>query len=86
MITGDIKETAQAIAKELGIITDEQFLTKSFSGNEFELLPPYKKSEILHQLQKEVGGLVISRSEPKHKRHLVQELRNMVFNLSYLDD
>ena len=83
MITGDIRETAQAIGKELGIITEEQFETRSFTGNEFEQFTPYKKGEIFQQVLKEVGGLVISRSEPKHKRHLVQELRDMVVIIKF---
>ena len=39
MITGDSKETAVAIAKQLNIIEDGQDVTKScFTGSEFEEL------------------------------------------------
>jgi Ca2+-transporting ATPase len=76
MITGDIKETAQAIGSELGIISEEQFQTRSYSGNEFEQMNPIVRQEILQSTIKEVGGLCISRSVPVHKMHLVQELRD----------
>lgn len=37
MITGDIKETAESIAKDVGILRDTDNLKeRSFTGNEFE--------------------------------------------------
>ena len=36
MITGDIKETAQSIAKDIGIISEHEIKDRSFTGLEFE--------------------------------------------------
>ena len=75
MITGDAKETAIAIAKELDILTPSQDLTKCcFTGSEFQSLNAEKKKEIL----KGGHGKVFSRVEPRHKRELVKILIEMV--------
>ena len=48
MITGDSKETAVAIAKQLNIITEDQDISKScFTGNEFEKMTADQKKNIL---------------------------------------
>lgn len=48
MITGDSKETAIAIARELNILRDGQDTTKScFTGAEFEKLNDKEKKQIL---------------------------------------
>lgn len=40
MITGDIKETAQSIASEIGILQgEEDYPTRSFTGKEFVEMP-----------------------------------------------
>jgi Ca2+-transporting ATPase len=71
MITGDSKETAIAIAKELGILAPSQNSAQScFTGQEFEELPAEKKTAAL----KAKGGKVFSRVEPRHKRELVKML------------
>jgi P-type Ca2+ transporter type 2C len=72
MITGDSKETAVSIAKELQII-DSDGPTISFTGTEFEALTPEKKREALSG----TGGKVFSRVEPRHKRELVKILIDM---------
>lgn len=69
MITGDAKETAVAIAKELNII-DEDGPNVSFTGMEFEALTPEKKKQAVGG----AGGKVFSRVEPRHKRELVKIL------------
>lgn len=40
MITGDSKETAVSIAKELEIINESEAVSSSFTGTEFEALTP----------------------------------------------
>lgn len=73
MITGDSKETAVAIAKEINII-DQDGPNTSFTGQEFERLSPEQKRAALGG----VGGKVFSRVEPRHKRELVKILIEMV--------
>jgi len=75
MITGDAKETAVSIAKELKIISENADLSKTcFTGAEFEALSQSKKESVL----KGSSGKVFSRVEPRHKRELVKILINMV--------
>jgi Ca2+-transporting ATPase len=69
MITGDSKETAVAIAKEL-LIIEQDGPNTSFTGTEFEALSAQQKREALGGL----GGKVFSRVEPRHKRELVKIL------------
>ena len=71
MITGDSKETAVAIAKELEIIDpSKDASTCSFTGMEFEKLNENEKKKALQG----VGGMVFCRVEPRHKRELVKIL------------
>ena len=75
MITGDAKETAIAIAKEIGILTPEQDSQKySWTGAEFEKLNDAEKRAALDN----DSGKVFSRVEPRHKRELVKLLIDMV--------
>lgn len=75
MITGDSKETAVAIAKEINIIDpNSDITTNSFTGTEFDALTPERKREALSG----AGGKVFSRVEPRHKRELVKILIEMV--------
>jgi len=78
MITGDIKETAQAIGKEIGILNEEEFETKSFTGAEFDKLGEEKQKKILSDAVSSIGGLIFARTEPKHKRALVKLLSGLV--------
>jgi len=78
MITGDIKETAQAIAREVGIISDEDLSEVSFTGAEFEALSRSRQQEILTKCFREQTGLIFSRAEPRHKKILVKELSDLV--------
>jgi Ca2+-transporting ATPase len=74
MITGDSKETANAIAKKLNIIKPGQDEEKAcFTGAEFEKLSPKEKEAKL----KGRNGKVFSRVEPRHKRELVKILIDM---------
>jgi len=71
MITGDARETAISIARELDILTPGQDTEKScFTGAQFEELTQDQKIAIL----KGTHGKVFSRVEPRHKRELVKIL------------
>ena len=71
MITGDAKETAIAIAKEIGIFAPGQDAQKySWTGAEFEKLTKEEKKQALDS---DIGK-VFSRVEPRHKRELVKLL------------
>ena len=69
MITGDSKETAMAIAKELNII-DSSMNPKEcvFTGAEFNAMTAEQKQKAVSG----EGGKVFSRVEPAHKRELVK--------------
>jgi Ca2+-transporting ATPase len=73
MITGDNKLTAEAIAVDTGILDKGFDQDSSFTGSDF-----FKKSEEeqLTILHKGNGGLVFSRTEPKHKQQLVKLLKS----------
>lgn len=70
VITGDNKETAEAICREIGVFGPHEDITsKSFTGKGFMSLPDKKK--ILRQN----GGLLVSRAEPKDKQEIVRLLK-----------
>jgi len=74
MITGDAKETAIAIAKELNILeADDSVKDCVFTGTEFQSMNAEQK-------KRAVGGdsgKVFARVEPSHKRELVKTLIEM---------
>lgn len=78
MITGDIKETAQSIGKQINIVSEGEIAYSSFTGAEFEAMGPQKQQEILSRCIRENGGLLFSRAEPKHKQILVKQLSDLV--------
>jgi len=74
MITGDAKETAISVAKELSIIGENANIEKTcFTGAEFEALSEDGKKKALSGNT----GKVFSRVEPRHKRELVKILIGM---------
>jgi Ca2+-transporting ATPase len=68
MVTGDNKLTAQAIAKECGILTDDGLVME---GPDFRNLSKYQQNEVIPRLQ------VLARSSPEDKRILVRRLKDM---------
>lgn len=72
VITGDNKNTAEAICSEIGIFKDgEDLKDKSFTGREFMEFSPERRRKILSG----TGGRVFSRAEPKHKQDIVRILK-----------
>jgi Ca2+-transporting ATPase len=70
MITGDSKETAVAIAKDVNIFTPTQDLTESaYTSKEFFALPYDKQLAVLR-----TGNKVFCRAEPKDKQILISML------------
>ncbi|KAK9793133.1 putative Calcium-transporting ATPase [Seiridium cardinale] len=68
MVTGDNKLTAQAIAKECGILIGDGIVME---GPEFRNLSKFQQNEIIPRLQ------VLARSSPEDKRILVRRLKDM---------
>ncbi|KAI5866375.1 calcium-translocating P-type ATPase [Durotheca rogersii] len=68
MVTGDNKLTAQAIARECGILQPDGLVME---GPEFRNLSKYHQNEIIPRLQ------VLARSSPEDKRILVRRLKDM---------
>ncbi|XP_022745090.1 calcium-transporting ATPase 1, endoplasmic reticulum-type-like [Durio zibethinus] len=70
VITGDNKNTAEAICREIGVFGPmEDISSKSITGKEFmELLD--KKAHL-----RQSGGLLFSRAEPRHKQEIVRLLK-----------
>ncbi|PWZ08980.1 Calcium-transporting ATPase 4, endoplasmic reticulum-type [Zea mays] len=70
VITGDNKETAEAICREIGVFSpDEDITFKSLTGKEFMALEDKKT------LLRRKGGLLFSRAEPRHKQEIVRLLK-----------
>mmetsp|Transcript_21783 Transcript_21783/g.26465 ORF Transcript_21783/g.26465 Transcript_21783/m.26465 type:complete len:1047 (-) Transcript_21783:150-3290(-) len=77
VITGDNKLTAEAIARDIGIFSeDEDISEKSFLGIEFGRLSKAKQTEFLYKYAAQGCGLVFSRSEPKFKQDIVKLLKD----------
>mmetsp|Transcript_20232 Transcript_20232/g.37733 ORF Transcript_20232/g.37733 Transcript_20232/m.37733 type:complete len:1007 (-) Transcript_20232:35-3055(-) len=72
MITGDNKQTAEAIGRNIGIF-DSDATCKSLTGSEFEKLPEAEARDIL----KNSESCIFSRTEPRHKRRLVELLKGL---------
>lgn len=68
MVTGDNINTAKAIAKECGILTDDGF---AIEGPEFRRKSPDEMRQIIRKIQ------VMARSSPTDKHVLVKNLRGM---------
>ncbi|CEJ01628.1 Putative Calcium P-type ATPase [Rhizopus microsporus] len=70
VITGDHKNTAEAICRQIGVFEPDEDLTgKSYTGREFDMLTPAQKLEAI-----KVASL-FTRTEPAHKQELVDLLK-----------
>ncbi|KHN09451.1 Calcium-transporting ATPase 4, endoplasmic reticulum-type [Glycine soja] len=70
VITGDNKNTAEAICREIGVFSpDEDISSKSLTGRDFMELRDKKAYLRQH------GGLLFSRAEPRHKQEIVRLLK-----------
>ena len=67
MITGDSKETAVSIAKDVNIFTPEEDVSnRAFTGKEFFELPIVEQLHLIKD-----GNLVFCRAEPRDKQKLI---------------
>eukprot|EP00249_Psilotum_nudum_P024965 c29334_g1_i2 orf=1346-4747(+) len=72
VITGDNKNTAEAICRDIGVFHEgEDLSNKSFTGRAFVALPETERRNILLG----AGGRVFSRAEPGHKQEIVRMLK-----------
>ncbi|XVE59176.1 hypothetical protein DITRI_Ditri05aG0024700 [Diplodiscus trichospermus] len=70
VITGDNKNTAEAICREIGVFGSyEDISSRSLTGKEF-MDHPDQKNHL-----KQSGGLLFSRAEPRHKQEIVRLLK-----------
>jgi Ca2+-transporting ATPase len=70
VITGDNKNTAEAICREIGVFApNEDISSKSVTGRDFMELRD-KKAYL-----RQSGGLLFSRAEPRHKQDIVRLLK-----------
>ncbi|CDJ61443.1 calcium-transporting ATPase, putative [Eimeria maxima] len=73
MITGDNKDTAEAVADLVHIREGFDKTFPSYTGKEFEALSASEKMKVLSS----PGGAIFSRTEPKHKQLIVKLLKEL---------
>ncbi|KAL0095904.1 SERCA-type calcium-translocating P-type ATPase [Phycomyces blakesleeanus] len=72
VITGDNKNTAEAICRKIGVFgEDENLQGKSYTGREFDALSQTEKREAVKRAN------LFSRTEPAHKQQLVEILQSL---------
>lgn len=71
MITGDNKDTAEAIGRRIGLFGEEEDSTgKAYTGREFDDLPPEQQSDACRRAK------LFARVEPAHKSKIVEFLQS----------
>jgi len=71
VITGDNKNTAEAICRSIGVFDEDEDLTgKSYTGREFDMLSPSEKIAAVKRAS------LFTRTEPSHKHQLVDLLQS----------
>ncbi|KAI9290256.1 SERCA-type calcium-translocating P-type ATPase [Umbelopsis sp. AD052] len=71
VITGDNKNTAEAICRSIGVFEEDEDLTgKSYTGREFDMLSPSEKIAAVKRAS------LFTRTEPSHKQQLVDLLQS----------
>jgi Ca2+ transporting ATPase len=71
VITGDNKETAESICRQIGVFTQDEDLTgKSYTGREFDDMSPSEQRDAA------LTANLFSRTEPGHKMMLVDLLQS----------
>ncbi|KAL0436515.1 UNVERIFIED_CONTAM: Calcium-transporting ATPase 4, endoplasmic reticulum-type [Sesamum radiatum] len=74
VITGDNKDTAEAICRDIGVFgRHENISSRSLTGKDFMELSSHDKEMHL----KQSGGLLFSRAEPRHKQEIVRLLKDL---------
>jgi P-type Ca2+ transporter type 2C len=71
MITGDNAGTAEAIARDIGLLTNDQGKEHVTSGRDFAFWSEHRQLAFINQS----GGKVFSRAEPVHKQMIVRLLQ-----------
>lgn len=79
MATGDLKETAQSIATQLGLLKSKKPDNYCYSGRDMELMSPSEQDRIIEDFLKGSHSMIFYRLEPRHKRMLVNLLNQKVF-------
>lgn len=77
MVTGDIKETAISIAREIGLIGGSGFEKYCLTGQEFDAIDDDRMKAILKEAVVKQQGMIFSRTAPKNKRRIVKLLKEI---------